>query len=406
MIVVRVAVLLQIMFLVICGLTACWDLRDPENTGIVLGMGIDLNDRGDFEVLVQTINPSAVTGTGTTTGGRNGNTYHNRMESGETIFEAIRKLSAQSPYENFFSHNQIIVLSERLAKAGIIPITDFLKRNPQIRRNTWLLVAKGDLIKLFGSEEVASLSPSQTINRIINERDRNSQFAILRLGDFMEMLHNPDTDPYTAGVVYFKGIMSSSVVNGNESPSSGVGRERHRELKIQDTAIFSGDKLAGWFDSTESRGMLWVRGEVKSGVVVIEHKGSKMTLEILNAVSDIKPVINNGKITININIKSQVSLSDMTQPVNITNTDEFKQIEDLVSRAIMKEAMSSITKAMEYNADVFGFGEKIHNNYPGLWNDELGDQWKDIFPYIEVAVNVNSGIKRIGLITNTRFSER
>lgn len=63
-----------------------------------------------------------------------------------------------------------------------------------------------------------------------------------------------------------------------------------------------------------------------------------------------------------------------------------------------------LKKAKDLKADVFGFGEVLHKKYPQEWK-ELKDTWRDIFPAIEVTVDVSLTFKNEDRLTAPIFSE-
>ncbi len=56
--------------------------------------------------------------------------------------------------------------------------------------------------------------------------------------------------------------------------------------RITGAAVFRKDRLVGWLGKQETRGLLWVMGRVRSGIIVIEHPADSdeyVGLEILRA---------------------------------------------------------------------------------------------------------------------------
>lgn len=49
-------------------------------------------------------------------------------------------------------------------------------------------------------------------------------------------------------------------------------------------------------------------------------------------------------------------------------------------------------------ADIFHFGSKVHRQYPKFWKTAESD-WENIFPNLNVEVNVDSSVKRPGIIS-------
>ena len=134
--------------------------------------------------------------------------------------------------------------------------------------------------------------------------DRNvSYISAIQMKDIIDMFRKPGSEPFTSGV--------------NIS-----GKNFSNKISLEDTAVFKKDKLIGWLNSTESRGLLFVKGNVKGGIMTIYYNGDKLSLRILRNNSEIHPVINDGKIQINltVNVTSNISETHSKSYYLDTNT--------------------------------------------------------------------------------------
>ncbi|MCL5290416.1 MAG: Ger(x)C family spore germination protein [Firmicutes bacterium] len=401
-----IRILLTLLLLgVIATQQGCWDHREVERLGIVMATGVDLAPEGRVRVIVQNINPGALGkgmagGMGGITGTSN-KPYLNRSIEGETMFDAIRELSRQTPRQLFFAHNQVILISEKLVRErGVREVMDFFERNPQIRRTTWLLVGKGDMNALMDEPGRLEGSPAQRIFGIISERELSSQYAAQRLGDFLETMESESTQPYTA---VLERIPNKAVTEEHKNRlAEGHIAEPHQNMIINGTAVFRRDKMAGWLNSKESRGLLWIRGKVKGGIIEIpgpEGKGGSISLEILRSKTKMKPELRDGSIYMSVSIKEESNLGEATVPLDLTKPEIVKELEDIQNQAIRKEIESALTRAQQdLRVDVFGFGEAVHRQYPRQWK-EMKKNWQDLFPAVQVEVEVDSKIRRTGMIT-------
>ncbi|OAT85560.1 Ger(x)C family spore germination protein, partial [Desulfotomaculum copahuensis] len=340
------------------------------------------------------------------TGGRGGGgrkSYRNLAVVEKTVFDAIRQLSMLTPRRLYFAHNQVIVLSEQLVRhRGVNEILDFFDRNPQIRRDNWVLVARGKVGDIMDAPPGIETTPAQRITGEINNREQSSFFSPTRLGDFIQMLEEPATEPYTAMV----GLLPNPAVSKVAFDPGGPGPEPAHDVKLVGTAVFRRDRLAGWLDERETRGLLWVRGQVQGGPVKFPspHDPHKdVAVDILRAGrggSKLEPVLQDGRPGMRIKIKTRVNLVE-TQDLHL-DLDKPEVIEELqkqLEKTIREEVMAAVTRLQEdYHADCFGFGSAFHRKYPAFWRQAYL-QWQDVFPAIPVEVEVNAVIRRTGLVT-------
>lgn len=378
----------------------CFDLREPEETGIVSGFGIDLREDGKFAIIAQTVipqPPGAGGGGGGGGGGGQSLNFENFYVTGDTVFDAVRNLSLRSPNQMFFSHNQIIIISERLAKNGVQQVLDFLERDPEIRPSSWFLIARGDLQDVMQSHEFTRQSPTQILADIIERRERNAKYAVLRFKDFLMRLDNPDTETFTAGVTFYKGVMK-----GQDQKTKTVREaERFNELMLSGTAVFRGDKLVGWLDSMESRGLLWIRGEVQQGLLITEKENQKITFEIFGSTASLKPEVRDGRIIMRVEVNAKGNLGEVNPGLYQIDEQQLKQTEDLLAKALEAQVLAAVRKAQELNTDVLGFGEAVHRTFPKPWNEGLSQEWPELFKELEVEVQAQVRIKGLGQITRS-----
>lgn len=386
-------------------LPSCWDHREVEQLGIVMATGVEPASGGRVRITVQNVNPAALGkgatgGSGMVAGGAK--PYRNRSIEGDTIFEAIRELSRQSPRQLFFAHNQVIILSEKLARErGVKEVMDFFERNPQMRRTTWLLVSNREVSELLDVSGRLEVAPSQRIFNIINEHYRTSEYAVRMVGNFLELMESESTQPFTAVIDILPNQARPSDPRHNFI-SEGHPPEPHENLEINGTAVFRRDKMAGRLNERESRGLLWVRGEVKGGVIEIPApKGEKksISLEILRSRTKLEAEIRDGQIYIKVKIQEESNLGETMEMLDLTKPEVIEELEALQAREIQKEIESALARAQQdYGVDVFGFGEAVHRKYPRQWK-EMKKMWSELFPGVQVQMEVEAKIRRSGLVS-------
>ncbi|MEG6521324.1 Ger(x)C family spore germination protein [Desulfotomaculum sp. 1211_IL3151] len=388
----RLMLILSLLLIVSC--TGCWDLREAEETGIVLGMGLDRNKEGNIVVIAQTVVPQApgVAGSG---GAGEQKTFHNWYSNGKTIFDAVRNLTLASPNTPFWSHNKVYIISENLARQGLMDVIDFLERDPEFKQSAWILIAQENLQEIMQSSGNMGQAPAQILNDIIQRRDRNSKYAISNLGEFIQQLISNETQAYTAGVTFYQGLMKEQ----DTVSITGQEAKRAKELRVMNTAIFKGDKLVGWFNLEESRGLLWIQNKVEQGLIVLEMLHHNMSFEILKSNSKLEALIKEGHLIMKVQVKVDVNIGDMT-PGNKLDEKHIKEAEALLANEIKKQVLSAVSRAQGLNSDVLGFGKVTHRSFPKLWQEELSQQWSEIFKDLEVEVAVEAHIRGTGLISN------
>jgi len=93
-------------------LSGCWDARDIDHIGFVMGMGVDESDDGQTTVWVQMALPSPSLEKAGEFPGWMGSA------TGSTIMEAMSVLNTKSAKTLFRGHVRVLVIGERIARKG------------------------------------------------------------------------------------------------------------------------------------------------------------------------------------------------------------------------------------------------------------------------------------------------
>lgn len=362
-------------------LTGCWNRKELNTLAIVQAIGIDRTEDELINISAQILKPSEVKGQAKENTG-----VWLVTSTGETVFDAIRNASLKTDRKLYFPHNKVILLGEDTAKKGIIPLLDFLGRDHEVRRLSYIFIAKGKAEDILLGEHEQEKVPGKAIESLAKTSVIASHLPKRDLEDLIETLGSK-TD--------------SSVVPGIELIKKEDKDTSKNVVALDSTAIFKKDKLIGWFDHTETRGLLWVLSEIKSGIIVVkspEDETKNVSLEIIKASSKITPNIEDGKLTITVEVQEEGNLAEQMSEVNLSKPDTFQELEKRQTAAIEAEINAAITKAQAWNVDIFKFGEEFHRKYPQEW-PELEKNWDQEFPKIEVNLEVAAKLSRIGLGT-------
>ncbi|WP_077712780.1 Ger(x)C family spore germination protein [Desulforamulus ferrireducens] len=396
MVLLQKKLLAGLALLLLVNLTGCWDSREVEQTGFVLGVGVDRGKEGSIVVIAQTVIPQPPGVGGNAAGGTMGqDTFHNWYSVGETMFDAVRNLTQKSPNRLFWSHNKIYIISEKLAREGLMDVMDFVERDPEFKQSAWILIAKENLEEIMNASSNMKQAPAQVLADIIDVRDRNSKYAVSSLGDFLQQLGSDKIQAYTAGVTFYQGLMEEQ----NTVALPNQEKPRAKELRVMDTAVFKQDKLVGWLNQEESRGLLWLQGKVKQGLLVLHMPNHKMVFEIFNSSTKLEPVIKEGQLIMKVKVKVSGNIGEM-HPGTHMNEKHLQETEAIIAKTVTKQILSAVQRAQELNTDVLGFAAVVHRTYPKLWQQELAQQWSEIFPNLEVEVDVEGRVRGTGLITD------
>ena len=236
-------------------ISGCWSYHELKDYAVVMGIGIDKGSGENIKVTSQTALASNIKNNSKGGGGSGGGekAYKNIYCEGETIFKIFRDVTHQSGRKIYFPHNKTVIFSREIAEEGIRPYLDFLARDPEPRGTLWLFIAKDTASGVLETESKQEKIPAVKIEKLAEDQKFTSETYTANLVKFIKCLMIKTKAP----------VLSFIEVIG----------DKEKVLSVSGGAVFKEDKLVGELDRKETRGLLWVEGEVKSGIIVIEEPG-------------------------------------------------------------------------------------------------------------------------------------
>ena len=361
-------------------LSGCLGGREINDLEIVIGMGVDKDENTGKILLTAQVVKEEEAGRATGDGGEGSKAFWNVSSTGDSIFEAVRQITHKTGNRLFVSHNQVVIFGYDIVKEGLQKYIDFFLRAHEMRPTALILIAEGRALDVMDAKPETEKFPAINIAKLVKSYGFTSHFYKVNMKDFASCLMSATTAPVAplVSVLPHKG--------GKDVYVSGMG-------------VFKKGKMVGKLNDDEVRGLLWVLGEVKSGVILVsspDGQGSAF-LEILSAKSKVTPEIKDGKIVMHVKIKEESSLSEQTTTEDLATISAFEKIQEAQAEVIRQEIMAAFDKSKELKADIFGFGEILHKKYSNEWKT-FRDNWDDIYPTIELNIDVETKILKTDLL--------
>lgn len=381
----RIILIFIIMTFLPALLGGCWDKEEINKKAIIAGVGIDKNQEEEgIEMTVQVILPEEVQ----KQSARESAVWVSTV-TGTSAFDAARNLTLKTGSKGLWSHCGMLVVGEEAAKSGVSDFIDWFERDHELRRRTYIMISKGEAKDVIEARTGRERVPAFDIAELLDAGYVTSKVLLVNFHHFFSLMSSKTMCAVVPGIeIYTK---------------KDVEGEENKLIRSSGSAIFKDYKLQAWIDENETRGMMWVLGQVENGVIEVENllnNNTTISLEIIRSKSKIKPHIKDGQISITVEIEEEGNIgaapipsSDLSDPENI------KKIEERKEKAIKKEVEHIVKKSQDLNTDIFGFGREIYRKYPQMWKN-IEKEWDEIFPTLEVNVIVDAKIRRSGLIMN------
>ncbi|MGE5677451.1 MAG: Ger(x)C family spore germination protein [Pseudomonadota bacterium] len=379
--------------LLICG---CMGGRELNTLAIAIAMGIDKVDNG-YLITYQVLNPKALASQKQV----NQAPTVLYQETGKDLFETIRRFTTISPRKLYNSHLRIVVLGEDFAKEGIRDIVDFLYRDHEFRTDFFFVVTRG----ITANKLLETITPIESVTGMSiydSIKAAEASWAPVKPVMITELINTLISDGKNLTLTGISPI-------GTEIPSNSADallRTDSTKIKLSGTCIFKGDKLIGWLNEDESKGLSYITGDVKDTVGYVElGEKSTITFEVINEKSKITVLTSGNSPSINVEINMKSNVAAETGSIDISSEENIKRLNQLVEEKITVYCNATIKKAKEdLKSDIFGFGEEIHRTYPDYWK-EIKKDWSNEYPNLPVSVSVKSEINGLGQNTKSVFSK-
>lgn len=372
--------------------SSCWDRREIEELGITIGMSIDSHTAQDrpkdtegkhqhkklipLSLTFQHVNPKIVGG-GNRSNPSNQKPYLNVTSTGDTAFQILRETSTRTGRPPYFMHLKIVILGEDVARRiNMAQLLNLYLRNNEMRRTVYLTIAKGRGKDVLEAQTKNEDLPSLELLSLVNNLSKSNHIAMpISVGTASENLATKRCFLVPRVVVHQK------------------------EMKLAGGAVINGKtgKMLGWLSEAETAGINLIQGSGKSeeshvgGIIesAIEKGGEPFSFEIDKAKSRIIPQVKNGQVSFTVKVDAEGSLGeDWNLKENAFDRAYMKKIEQATAEQIKKLIENSLQKIQkEFQADVAGFGKKLHIRYPEVWH-KLEMDWDERFSKIPIHVEV------------------
>ncbi|MYL62148.1 Ger(x)C family spore germination protein [Bacillus hwajinpoensis] len=373
-------------------LSGCWDANELNELAIAVAYGIDKVE-DEYLVTAQVVNPGEIEQAGITT------PVTVYQENAKTLLEAFRRMTTIAPRKIYGSHLRVLVIGEQVAKEGIGDVIDLLSRDPEIRNDFYIVVSRnakaGDTLQVLTSLEDI---PANKLYAALETSEKNwAPTLTVTLDQLSAHLMEAGMEPMLTGVEV-KGEISTG-----ESRDNVAQIKPQTQLQYHGTAVFRGNKLVGWLNDPESKGVHYALNRVKSTIVVVPcENGGKTGIELIDTDAELKAkAINHQPYgTIKVQVEGKVSEVECRE-LDLSKRETISELEEKTEKDIeekIKEALK-VTQ-LEYESDVFGFGKAMHRSSPAYWKT-VEKNWDEQFKNLPVDITVDVTIRRTGTIGNS-----
>jgi len=391
-------------------LAGCWDYNDYSDLTLVSALGVDLDDTSnEITVTVQYYIP----------GGGGGNTQEKKSGAknlpssgalkakGVTIADALSTIQQARRKKLFYEYMNVFVVGETAAKNIMADVLGFCDRTPNVRMTSYMTITgvKAEDV-LTTMDPNTSVTIGRNIYDTIDQSNHAGSAFPVTIEDFAEKLTISGIEPVAPQVTV--------KVDSSQNDSSSESTEDNEPVKISTLkegyqiingiAAFQGDKLIGWLNVKESTGLGWITNKNMTpyeNVSTSSDNDTKSTLvfSVVKSKSKIAVTLDNGNPVFTVNTYMEADLlkyADNTDFASLT-PDAVDLMEKQLGENVQSEIKAAIEKGQkDLKTDIFGFGFALYRDNPSIWNSQYENEWQDLFPDIQINVNVNAKVINTG----------
>lgn len=369
--------LLLLLILISClFITGCWSYREINSIYIVAGVGIDkVQKTNQYNVTVELINIKD-------------NKREQSFESilverkGDSILDATTKMVRVSGKELYWGHATSIIISEEVAREGIMPFLDFFARNEEARLGSNIYIAKDRSAKsVLEVESFSTEVRSFELDVMINESKYLVKVPILKTYEVINALSIPK----------FHIVLPTVVSYSNEGKDTNL---------LSGGSVFSTGKLVGFLKEKDIVPYLFIKNKVESGTINIktpeDNPDDTIILKIFGSNTKIIPVYGAETIGFDVTVKTIVTIGELTTMTDYISTEGREKLKIIAEESIEKEIINLIKNVQEeFGFDIFGFGNIIRQRNPKLWK-VIENDWDSIFMDIDFNIVCDIEIRNSG----------
>ncbi|MNO28557.1 Spore germination protein B3 precursor [compost metagenome] len=384
-------------------LTGCWDQVEIENRALVLGLAIDeappdtaklepvvshqKNEplpkkmlRVTAQIAVPGRVPLGPSNGGAGSGGDGESPVWVVQVYGHSLDEALNNLQQQIADPRYLIHLRVIVISKGIAREGLDELNDYLRRNPEVRRRTWLLVSESEAAELMKVAPPLERVPTLYLQAMVEKSIMMGKFPANYIGEFWVEESNWGQDGYLPYIA----------IQGKEN------------VLIKGLAYFSGGRLAGTGTAVDIGAYMAVKGYNPGGysaLIRVPDLGYAMIkITERHAKTDVRIV--EGKPQVNLKIHVEGILDEhFDSGRNVSSETDVDLIEEAFEEDATKLLQKFCRQTQRHHSDIFGFGEYVRAYHPGFWKSNIRQKsdWEQMYADIPISIKLALSIRRTGL---------
>lgn len=373
----------SVCLLACSGLPGCWGALELDDMSIVIGIALDRTEDGMTKLTAEVVSSSQLqTGQGAAPVS-SGRGYLLYTSTGDTVEDASFNFVNKSYRRLYYGHNSVVVFSKAYAEHGIAAALDYFERNREFRKDHVLVVSSDTAADVLGTQVGQEKLPTRSIQALINHG--------------MESSIVPECTQLR--------IMNQSLTPSNTFVVPVIGLQGG-DMVLQGSAVFQGECLATIRTIDETRGLLWLLGDVHGEDLVLPcpHSPHGNAVRVLHASTRVRPSVEHGLLTFHVQARGNVELQRVCT-ADVVSPLLLRKVEKATSDVVQSRMKETLTDLQRDRLDAVQFGTRLFRSQPALYR-KYEQTWGNKFAQAQVVYDVQFNVVRSGLTNNPPFSAK
>lgn len=376
-------------------LSGCWDAMELNDISLVTGIGLDQGKNKRYRVSIEALNATEYS-KGQSSQAGSSNSVVVSVE-GDNIQEVLEQLHTKMARHLVFSHMQMVIVNEKVARAGFNDILDWLDRSRQTRNKLSFVVVKD----ATAAKLLQTTYPIQKVSTLKLKKQlyAASQYWALsmdvQIRDFLRSMSQKESDT----------VLPAITLTGSRKGGESLTRTAPEPIAtISNLGVFKDYKLKGFLPLADVKNVMWVRGKIKRVEIrVFCEKGEKkdsFAVKLYDVHTKIRAFYKENIPYFHVAIAQEGRIDNSECSQSLMSNDTYKKMNEQVSQMVRNEIMRTIQDVQKaYKTDIFGFGEEMYRQEYKQFKKIK--KWDEEFARARVRVSVETNLVRSGMRTDS-----
>lgn len=286
-------------------------------------------------------------------------------------------------------HIAYCVIGEETAKNDLNEIVGYFATDEQIRYSGNVYIVKNSTAKDFFEKTV---NPSRKLGQKLDSMEENIKFLSIvseyKITDLLELVASK------------KQIGLIPVLEEIKEKEGGNNKESNSSLQDFDFSgygIIQNAKLIDYLNKEESRSCNFIKNKTSETVIVlnsIEKEENDITLSTMDSKCNLEFIFNSNDLEkIKLDLKVKGNIEEISFGDEIYTDEEVAKLEEELNEVLKEQLKNVIDKSQKMNIDFLDISKVLERKHPFKY-EKIKENWNEIWPKIEVQVNVESQIQR------------